>query len=54
MQSKMQEKFGNNVEFIEIVAKKSFIKNILSDKMPNIDKTLYKIEEKLIYNHYGL
>ncbi len=54
MQSKMQEKFGDNVEFIEIVAKKSFIKNILSDKMPNIDKTLYKIEEKLIYNHYGL
>jgi len=58
MRSKMKEKFGDKVEIKEITSKKSFIKNLFSSKN-NIAKDisnnlLYKVEEKLSFNKFGL
>ena len=58
MRQKMQEKLGANVEFIEITAKKSFIKGLLSEKsslvVNLVEQIVVKIEERLAFNRFGL
>jgi len=54
LRSKMQEKYGEDIEFINIINKKSFLKNLFSDKLSLIEITLNKIEEKIIFNRFGL
>lgn len=51
MRSKMKEKFGDDVEIIHISAKKSFIKNLISEKFSEI---LFRLEEKISFNRFGL
>lgn len=58
MRAKMKEKFGEKIEFKEITTKKGFLKGLLSSKS-NIasdlsNNLLYKIEEKLSFNKFGL
>ena len=52
MRSKMKEKFGNKVEFIQINAKKSLLKSFFSEKF--IDNLCNKIEERLQFSRFGL
>lgn len=52
MRSKMKEKFGDKVEFIEITAKKSFIKSFFSEKV--LDYFFNRIEEKAQFGRFGL
>lgn len=54
MRSKMQEKYGDNIEFVNVVTKKSFLKNLFSDKLNSIEVTINKIEEKIIFSQFGL
>ena len=63
LRSKMQEKFGEDIEFIEITAKKSFIKNLISDKTnfswqkivnKIIGEFIQNIEERISFNKFGL
>ncbi len=59
LRSKMQEKFGDDVEFIEITAKKSFIKNLISDKTSFSGQKITKeilqtIEDRIAFNKFGL
>lgn len=52
MRKKMKEKFGNKIEFVEIVNKKSFLKSFFSEKL--VDKLFCKIEEKIQFSKFGL
>jgi signal peptide peptidase SppA len=58
--SKIQEKFGDDVEFININSKKSFIKNLISEKIllgkKNFiqENIIYPIEETISFNKFGL
>jgi len=54
MRSKMKEKFGEKVEIINISSKKSFIKSLFSEKVPLAESLISKIEERLIFNKFGL
>ncbi len=54
MRSKMKEKFGDKVEIISIGTKKSFIKSLLSEKLSITENIISKIEERLIFNKFGL
>jgi signal peptide peptidase SppA len=59
LRSKMQEKYGDDVEFIEITAKKSFIKNLISDNAnfsgQKITKEILQtIEDRIAFNKFGL
>lgn len=52
---KMQEKFGENVEFVEISAKKSFIKGLLSSEKGDLaSRIINKIEERASFERFGL
>ncbi len=53
MRSKMKEKFGDKVEIINIIAKKGFIKSLLSEKTSIAENIISKIEERLIFNRFG-
>ena len=52
--SKMQEKFGHDVEFIKISSKKSFLKNLFSEKTNLQEKFFDNLEEKISFNKFGL
>lgn len=52
--SKMQEKFGQDVEFIKITSKKSFLKNLFSEKTHLQEKFFDNLEEKISFNKFGL
>ena len=52
--SKMQEKFGHDVEFIKISSKKSFLKNLFSEKTNLQEKFFNNLEEKISFNKFGL
>lgn len=56
MRSIMKEKFGAKVKLVEIKdKKKSVIKDLISNLMPfNLTKTLHQIEERNIWNKFGL
>lgn len=62
MRSKIQEKFGEKVEIIEVNAKKGFLKSLLSEKTSatnnavsrTIGETLNQIEERLKFGQFGL
>lgn len=58
MRHKMKEKFGEKVEIKEITNKKGFLKSLLSSKSTIgrdlSNNILYKIEEKLSFNKFGL
>ena len=54
MRSKMKEKFGDKIEIVQITAKKSFIKSLLSEKLSLTENIISKIEERLIFNKFGL
>jgi signal peptide peptidase SppA len=57
MRSKMQEKFGEKVEFINVVIKKGFIKSFLSENSEKLDfasSAIQKIEEKMSFQRFGL
>lgn len=59
MRSKMKEKFGTNVKIISITSKKGLLKSIFSQKSSNnyeiaLEKTLYKVEERVEFNKFGL
>lgn len=51
MRSKMKEKFGSDVEIVQIEAKKGFIKSLISEKFSEI---LFKIEERVSFGRFGL
>ena len=51
MNSKMREKFGENVEVVQISTKKSFFKSLLSEKFAEL---ALNIEERLSFNRFGL
>ncbi|MFM2200061.1 MAG: putative protease sohB [Pseudomonadota bacterium] len=52
--SKMQEKYGHDVEFIKISSKKSFLKNLFSEKTNLVEKFFDNLEEKISFNKFGL
>jgi signal peptide peptidase SppA len=52
MRTKMREKFGKKAEFVYVTTKKSFIKSFFSEKI--LDSFLYKIEERSLFNKFGL
>ncbi|MBM5782134.1 MAG: S49 family peptidase [Pelagibacterales bacterium] len=54
MRKKMKEKFGNNVEFIQINSKKGLLKSLFSEKTDLVENLLVKIEEKINFNKFGL
>ena len=54
LRAKMQEKFGNDVEFNYISPKKSFLKNFFSEKTNIASKIVYELEEKISFNKFGL
>jgi signal peptide peptidase SppA len=54
MRSKMKEKFGDKVEIVQIAIKKGFLKSLLSEKTDFSQSLLFKIEEKLSFNKFGL
>ncbi|MBM3589769.1 MAG: S49 family peptidase [Alphaproteobacteria bacterium] len=59
LRQKMQEKFGDDVEFIEITPRKTFIKNLISEKSLGLsgqafEDILNKIEERISFNKFGL
>lgn len=54
MRSKMKEKFGDKVEIINITSKKSFIKSLFSEKTNLTENLISKIEERVIFNKFGL
>lgn len=54
MRSKMKEKFGNKVEIVQISTKKGFLKSLFSEKSDFAQSLLFKIEEKLSFNKFGL
>ena len=54
MRSKMKEKFGNEVEIVQITAKKSFIKNFFSEKSNFVESLINKVEERVSFNKFGL
>ncbi len=51
MRSKMKEKFGSDVEIVQIETKKGFIKSLISEKFSEI---LFKIEERVSFGRFGL
>lgn len=54
IRKKMKEKFGNDIEFINVTNKKSFVKSLLSEKISISDNLISKIEERLSFNKFGL
>lgn len=50
----MRKKFGNDIEFKNIVNKKSFFKSLISEKSNFSNKFLYQIEERICFNKFGL
>jgi signal peptide peptidase SppA len=54
MRKKMKEKFGDKVEIVNISSKKSFIKSLFSEKVSLAENLISKIEERLIFNKFGL
>lgn len=54
MRSKMKEKFGEKVEIVNISVKKGFLKSLLSEKLSISDNIISKVEERLIFNKFGL
>lgn len=54
MRAKMKEKFGEKIEIKEITSKKSFLKGLFSSKSDFSETLIYKLEEKLSFNKFGL
>lgn len=54
MRSKMKEKFGEKVEIVNISVKKGFLKSLLSEKISITENIISKVEERLIFNKFGL
>lgn len=54
IRKKMKEKFGNDVEFIQITSKKGLLKSLFAEKTDFTDNLLLKIEEKINFNKFGL
>lgn len=54
MRSKMKEKFGDKVEITQITIKKGFLKSLLSEKISITENIISKIEERLIFNRFGI
>jgi serine protease SohB len=54
MRSKMKEKFGEKVEFVNITAKKSFLKSFFQERLNLSKQLISNIEERLIFNRFGL
>lgn len=54
VRQKMKEKFGKKVKIINITTKKSFLKNLFSEKTDITDKLISKIEEKISFAKFGL
>ncbi len=51
---KMREKFGNDIEFKNIINKKSFFKSLITEKANLSNKFLSQIEERICFNKFGL
>ena len=51
---KIKEKFGNNIEFVNINHKRSFFKSLFLQKINFSDKIVSQIEEKISFNKFGL
>ncbi len=54
MRKKMKEKFGNNVQFVQINSKKGLLKSLFSEKTDLVESLLIKVEEKINFNKFGL
>jgi len=54
MRGKMKEKFGKKVEIKNVSIKKGLIKSLFSEKSDIGSEIIYKIEEKLSFNRFGL
>ncbi len=51
---KMKEKFGKDIEFTNIVNKKSFLKSLINQESNFSAKIVNQIEERLCFNKFGL
>jgi signal peptide peptidase SppA len=54
LRSKMKEKFGEKIEFVEIKVKKSFLKSFFSEKSDLAQNLISKAEERLNFAKFGL
>lgn len=54
LRSKMKEKFGKKVEFVNIAIKKSLLKSLFSEKQPAMESLVLKLEERISFNKFGL
>ena len=54
LRSKMKEKFGEKIEFVEIKSKKSFLKSFFSEKSDLAQSLISKAEERLSFAKFGL
>jgi hypothetical protein len=50
----MRKKFGKDIEFKNIVNKKSFFKSLISEKSDFTNKFFAQIEERICFNKFGL
>ena len=54
MRSKMKEKFGANVEIVQVSVKKGLLKSLLSEKSSLVESLISKVEERVSFNRFGL
>ncbi|MBM3579564.1 MAG: S49 family peptidase [Alphaproteobacteria bacterium] len=54
LRSKMKEKFGDDVEIVNISTKKSFLKSLLTEKLNLAESLLDKLEERVSFGRFGL
>lgn len=54
IRQKMKDKYGKKVKIVNITSKKSFLKNIFSEKSDITNNLINKIEERLNFAKFGL
>jgi signal peptide peptidase SppA len=54
LRHEMRKKFGNDIEFKNIINKKSFFKSLISEKSDFSNKFFAQIEERICFNKFGL
>jgi signal peptide peptidase SppA len=54
LRHEMRKKFGKDIEFKNIINKKSFFKSLISEKSDFANKFFAQIEERICFNKFGL